>query len=103
MRASSSGALRLVLNSATVVFLERRADRAVTFRPAVTEELPQLAHLAHHFQVQVRDDQLILVAASLRDDLAARIDEITRAVEFADIPGHFVAETIDLAHLISVR
>ena len=44
-------------------------------------------------------DQLVLVAAGLLFDLAARVDEIALAVEFADVPGRFGADPVDRADI----
>src|SRR5438128_7405389 len=44
----------------------------ISLRPAVAEELPDVAHLANLVEVQIGDHQLVVVARRLRDDLAAR-------------------------------
>ena len=69
---------------------------------AVAEELPGLAHLGDHVQVEVGGQHLVLVARRLRDDLAARIAEVALAVEFADVPRGFGAHAIDRADEVAV-
>ena len=61
----------------------------VTFRPAIAEELPGVAHFANHVQIQIRDDQGILVTRRLGNDLPARFAEITLAIELANVPWLF--------------
>ena len=68
---------------------------AVGFRAAVAEELPGITNLLNIIEIQFRDEQFILVAAGLLDDFAARIAEITLAVEFADLPRSFGADAVD--------
>src|SRR5512137_1084311 len=80
----------------------RARQLAVRFRAPVAVELPGGAHLVDLFQVEVRDEDFILVAAGLRHDLSARIAEIALAVEFADVPGGFLADAIDGADKIAV-
>src|ERR1700691_3015533 len=62
-------------------------DLVVTFRPSVAIELPGCPHILDFVEIKVRDDQLILVATSLRHDLSPGIAEIALAVKFADAPG----------------
>src|SRR6266481_741853 len=49
---------------------------AIRIRPPVAEELPLVAHLAHHVHVHLGGQEFVLVLARLGDDLAARVDEI---------------------------
>src|SRR5262249_6952367 len=53
---------------------------------AITIELPRLAHLLDHLEVGHADDELVLVLAGGADEVAARVDEVARSVEFADVP-----------------
>ncbi len=80
-------------------FARFRRTRACNFSiglgAAVTVELPRVADLLNFVEVQVGDEELILVAAGLLDDFAARVAEITLAVKFADFPGSFRADAID--------
>src|SRR5690606_7765849 len=61
-------------------------EDAVRIGAAVAEELPGAAHLLDHVEVELADDQLVLVAATHRDELAARVDEVRLTVELADVP-----------------
>src|SRR5690349_19599504 len=59
----------------------RLGDLGVRVRPAVPVELPVVAHLPDHVQVQVADQQfLLLAAAHFADEVAARIDDLAGAV-----------------------
>ena len=50
--------------------------------PTVTEELPRLAHLRDHVEVQVTDEKLLLVRiADIPYELPARVAEIGLPVE----------------------
>src|SRR6266404_2502060 len=80
----------------------RPRDFAVRLRPPIAIELPRIAHLLDFIQVQVGDKQLVLVAASLRDNFPARVAEVAFPVELADFPGLFRAHTIDGGDEISV-
>src|ERR1700687_2527322 len=73
-----------------------RVDQfAIRRWPAMLAELPQRAHLVDEAQVHVCNEELILVLARLRDDLAARTHEIARAVKAADVPWRLRAHAID--------
>src|SRR5262249_121033 len=69
---------------------------------AVAEELPGVADLRNHIEIEVSDHDFVFVAASLGDDLAAGRTEITLSVKFADVPRRFPAHAIDGADKISV-
>src|SRR5262249_4779166 len=66
-------------------------------------ELPLNAHFFNHVEVEIGCDQLVFIARSLRNDLSARIAEITLAVEFADVPWPFFADSVDRADEVTVR
>src|SRR5258708_37076215 len=70
-------------------------DFSVGFRAAIAIELPGIANFLDFIEIQFGDEELILVAAGLLDDFAARVAEITLAVKFADFPGSFRADAID--------
>src|SRR4051794_12743140 len=60
----------------------RSGDAGVGVGPAVAVELPVVAHLPHHVEVEVAHEQLLLVAAAqLADEVAAWIDDLAGAVE----------------------
>jgi len=61
-------------------------DRGVRFRPSVAEELPGAAHFLDHFEVEIRHQDFVFVARSLRDNLSSRAAEIALAIELADVP-----------------
>src|SRR3954463_3117187 len=77
-------------------------QRRICLWPAIAEELPDLAHLADHVEVEVRDYDFIFVAAGLRNDFSPRIAEITLAVKFADIPRLLPPHAINRANEISI-
>ncbi len=70
-------------------FASLRGNRTVTFRPAIAEELPHFAHFLDHVEIKIRYDDFIFIAAGLRDNLTARIAEITLAIELPDAPRLF--------------
>src|SRR5437867_5729707 len=70
----------------------------VGFRTSVSEELPGAPDFLDHVEVHVGDDELVLVLAADGEEVAARVHEIRRAVELADVPGRFGAHAIDAAH-----
>src|SRR5512134_268207 len=74
-------------------------QRPVSLRPPVAEELPGIPHLADHVEVYGVHEQLVPVVARLRLDLAARVDDVARAVELAHLrrPGLFLADAVDRA------
>src|SRR5436309_850282 len=74
----------------------------VRLRPAVAEELPGAADLLDHVEVHLRDDELVFVLAALRQEIAARIDEIARAVELPHVPRRLDADAIDATHEVAV-
>src|ERR1035441_8668402 len=76
----------------------RRDDGSVSFGPAVTVELPHVAHFFDLVQVHVSHYYLILVAAAHSEHLSARIAEIRLPVELADGPGLFDPDAIDGAN-----
>ena len=79
-----------------------RGQRLVRVGAAIAEELPGFANLGDRIQIQIGGEHFILVARGLRDDLAARVAEVTGAVELADIPGLFPAHAIDRSNEIAV-
>ena len=80
----------------------RAGNLAIRLRPAISEELPSGAYLRDFIQVNIVREQLVLVAACLRNNLAARIAEIAFSVEFPDVPGRLFSHAVDCAHEISV-
>src|SRR5215218_10200246 len=60
----------------------RLGDRLVGVGTAIPVELPLVAHLADHVQVEVADDDvLVLAAAALADEVALRVGVLAGAVE----------------------
>src|SRR5439155_6086445 len=57
--------------------------------------MPGVAHFPNHVEVQISNHHCILIAGRLRDDLTARIAEVTLAIELADVPRLLVSNTID--------
>src|SRR5258708_28739755 len=87
--------------SGKIADLDLRQTR-VGLRSAVAIELPEVANFAHHVPVHVGDQQFVLVLARLGDDLAARVDEISRAIEPADAPRLLRADAVDRADITAV-
>src|SRR5216683_2145268 len=77
-------------------------DFPVGFRAAVAIELPGVADFLDFIEIEFGDEELILVAAGLLDDFAARVAEIALAVELADLPGMLGADAVDGGDEISV-
>src|SRR5688500_7792626 len=70
----------------------------VRLGPPVAEELPGAPYLLDHLEVHLGDDELVLVLTALREEVAARVHEVARAVELAHVPGRFGAHAIATAH-----
>src|SRR6185436_16287765 len=66
------------------------------------EKLPGLPHLGYLVEVEVGGEDFVFVAAGLGDDLAARVAEVARAVELADVPGGLHAHAVDSADEVAV-
>src|SRR3954454_20869845 len=77
-------------------------QRRICLWPAIAEELPDLAHLADHVEVQVGDYDFIFVAARLRHDFSSRISEINLAVKIANIPRLLPSHAINPPNEISI-
>src|SRR6266478_6359906 len=69
----------------------------------IPEELPGPAHLLDHVEVHLRDYELVFVLAAFRQEVSARIHEVARAVELADVPRCLDADPVDAAHEVAVR
>src|SRR5215813_4697889 len=107
--------LRLcVISNRAKWFTQRRQDAkerqelichqfSVTVRAAIAEELPRISHFANHVEIQIGHDQRILISRRLRNDLSARVAEITLAIKLADVPGLLVPDAIDRTDEIAVR
>src|SRR5580704_13542985 len=78
-------------------------DFAVRLWAPVAEELPGLADGFDFLQVEIRNQHLVLIAAGLRDNLAARAAKVALSVKFSDIPRGFFTHSVDCAHEITVR
>src|SRR5467141_2016691 len=77
-------------------------EGAVGFRAAVAEKLPGITDLANHVKVDIGDNNGVLVAGRLRDDLPTGVTEITLTIEFADVPRLFMADAIDRSDKVSI-
>src|SRR6185503_11824240 len=75
---------------------------AVRVGAAIAEELPGPPDLLDHVEIERGDDQLVLVLARARHDLAARVDEVRAAVELADVPRALGADPVDRADEVAV-
>jgi hypothetical protein len=68
----------------------------------IAVELPRIAHVADHVEIEIADDDVVGGAGGAGEDLAARVAEVALAVEFADAPRLFPAGTIDRADKVTV-
>ena len=75
---------------------------AVGLGPAIAIELPDAPDLFDHVEIHLGGDQLVLVLGCHREEVAARIDEVRRAVEAADVPRRFGADAVAAGHEIAV-
>ena len=71
------------------------ADVLIGLGPAVTEELPDVAHFLDHVEIQLSHDQFVLITTSFLDDLSTRVTEVTLPVELTDVPRCFVPDPVD--------
>src|SRR5436190_15531910 len=78
-------------------------DRPIRLRPSVSVKLPGVAHLLDQPEIEIGDDEFVLVATGNRDELTARIAEVTLSVELADVPRLLHTDAIDRTDEISVR
>src|ERR1043165_3982278 len=74
----------------------------VALRAPVAVELPGVPHFLDQVEVEVGDDDLVLVAAGLGDDLAAGVAEVGLSVELADVPGGLAPDAVDGADKVLV-
>src|SRR5581483_235859 len=74
----------------------------ISLRSPVAEELPRVAHLTDHIQVEVGNHERVSIARRLRDDLAARSAEIALPVKLADVPRGFITHAIDRADEVTM-
>src|SRR6266404_329419 len=77
-------------------------EGAVGFGAAVAEKLPGVTDLANHVEVDVGNNDGILIARRLCDDLSTGVTEITLTIEFADVPRLFMANAIDRSDKVSI-
>src|SRR5436305_872796 len=87
----------------TATAASKRRERGIRLRPPVAVELPGAPDLLDLVEVEVRDDDLVLVARRLRDELPARVREVALAVELADLPRALGPDAVDRADEVAVR
>src|SRR5262245_8164803 len=75
---------------------------AISVGAAIAEELPGPADLLDHVEIERGDQELVLILARRRHELAARIDEVRVAVELADVPRPLGADPVDRADEVAV-
>src|SRR5450756_2312858 len=75
----------------------------VSLRPAVPEELPRTADVFDHVEVARRDDELVLVLARGREEVAPRVDDVRRPVEAADVPRRLGADAVARGDEVAIR
>src|SRR4029077_17097756 len=78
-------------------------EDAVRVGAAIAVELPRAAPFLDPVEAELADDQLVLVLAPARQDLAARIDEVRVAVELTDVPRRLGADAVDRADEVAIR
>src|ERR1700756_3372743 len=64
--------------------------------------MPHLANFRNHVKIEIGNYDFVFIATGLRDDLSARIAEVTLAVELTDAPRFFPSHTVDRTDKISV-
>src|SRR5437867_4764138 len=74
----------------------------VGLRPPIAEELPHRANLVDHVEIHFGHHQSVLILTRLREEIAARVHEVGRAVELADVPRRLGADPVDAAHEVAV-
>src|SRR5207302_5445163 len=75
----------------------------VRLRPAVAQELPGVAHLSDHVEVEVANEHFVFRLRSSPDDASPRVAEVTGPVELCLVERFFHAYTIDGADPVAVR
>src|SRR5207249_9175949 len=75
----------------------------IALRSPITEELPRVPHFAYQIEIQIGNDDGILIAGRLSNNLSPGIAEVTLTVKLTDVPGLFMANTIDCTDKISIR
>src|SRR5260370_17560122 len=80
-----------------------RREGLVSFGATIAEKLPDPPDFFNHFEIEVGNHHFVLVATALGDDLAARVAEVTLAVELTDVPRLLPAHTIHPPHDIAIR
>src|SRR5437773_12183309 len=77
-------------------------ERFVLIGPPIPVKLPGLADFPDHVEVQIGREYFILIARGLRDNLPARIAEVTGPVKLPDIPGRLDAHAVNGAAVVPV-
>src|SRR3990172_4714004 len=76
---------------------------AVGLRSSIAVELPDPADLLDDVQIHFRGDELVLILAPLRQELAPRVDEVAVAVKLPDAPRFLFPHPVEAAHEVAVR
>src|SRR5262249_12089245 len=72
--------------------------------PPIAKELPHVPHFANHVKIHVSHYDVVLCPlCARRDELPARVDEITLPVKLTDPPRLFPARPVDRADEILIR
>src|SRR5262245_41688280 len=79
------------------------AHLAVSLGTAIAVELPHATHFLDHVEVAIGDDELVLVLARDRQHVAARIADVARAIELAEVPGLLRPDAIGRGDEVAVR
>src|SRR5664279_2743587 len=102
----SSGRVAMLMKASEIVHATltrlRRNDWPVQIRAAISIELPCSTHFGNLIHIQISRKHFVFVTRGLRDNLAARIGEVTRSVELADVPGRLCSHAINGCDEISV-
>src|SRR5262245_21271926 len=75
---------------------------AIGVGAAIAQEWQGPPDLLDHAEIERGDDELVLVLARGRQELAARVDEVRAAVELADVPRALGADPVDRADEVAV-
>src|SRR3990172_3717701 len=76
---------------------------AVGLRSSIAVELPDPADLFDDVEIHFRGDDLVLILAPLRQELAPRVDEIAVAVKLPDAPRGLFAHPVEAPLEVAIR
>src|ERR1700740_74876 len=81
----------------------RCAEWIVHIGTAIAIKLPVGAHFFELYEIQIRDNQLILVFASFSQDAPVGVRKVRRTEKLTDVPGRFGSDSVDSPNKVPVR